>query len=222
MRADYYRKSPGADPLNVQLHTNADRVTRGGTWTGHSADLSVSAARGAGPHGLGRNAAGFPSGPGPVESPSDRLAGRKAGAVSTARQQTGHDHDRDAARRPGTRPNARCRGGLEAPQKKSSTPKAKKSAAGRNDAEGQPQKVDQQHDRDELTLIPAGEFLMGSSESDKDAKVDEKPQHRVRIHPAVLPGRDRGHRRPVPQRCRTPTGYKTEAEKDGKGGAGLE
>ena len=33
----------------------------------------------------------------------------------------------------------------------------------------------------ELVLIPAGEFLMGSPESDKDAYPSEKPQHRVRI-----------------------------------------
>ena len=33
----------------------------------------------------------------------------------------------------------------------------------------------------ELVLIPAGEFLMGSPDSDKDAAGDEKPQHRVRI-----------------------------------------
>ncbi len=32
-----------------------------------------------------------------------------------------------------------------------------------------------------LTLIPAGEFLMGSPDSDKDAEDDEKPRHRVRI-----------------------------------------
>ena len=32
-----------------------------------------------------------------------------------------------------------------------------------------------------LVLIPAGEFLMGSPDSDKDAQADEKPQHRVRI-----------------------------------------
>ena len=32
-----------------------------------------------------------------------------------------------------------------------------------------------------LVLIPAGEFLMGSPDSDKDAQTDEKPQHRVRI-----------------------------------------
>ena len=32
-----------------------------------------------------------------------------------------------------------------------------------------------------LVLIPAGEFLMGSPDSDKDAEDDEKPQHRVRI-----------------------------------------
>jgi formylglycine-generating enzyme required for sulfatase activity len=33
----------------------------------------------------------------------------------------------------------------------------------------------------ELVLIPAGEFLMGSLDSDKDAFPFEKPQHRVRI-----------------------------------------
>ena len=33
----------------------------------------------------------------------------------------------------------------------------------------------------EMVLIPAGEFMMGSPDSDKDAIADEKPQHRVRI-----------------------------------------
>ena len=33
----------------------------------------------------------------------------------------------------------------------------------------------------ELVLIPAGEFMMGSPDSDKDAAAAEKPQHRVRI-----------------------------------------
>jgi formylglycine-generating enzyme required for sulfatase activity len=33
----------------------------------------------------------------------------------------------------------------------------------------------------EMVLIPAGEFLMGSPDSDKLASIDEKPQHRVRI-----------------------------------------
>ena len=33
----------------------------------------------------------------------------------------------------------------------------------------------------EMVFIPAGEFLMGSPDSDKEAVDDEKPQHRVRI-----------------------------------------
>jgi formylglycine-generating enzyme required for sulfatase activity len=33
----------------------------------------------------------------------------------------------------------------------------------------------------EMVLIPAGEFMMGSPDSDKGAAKDEKPQHRVRI-----------------------------------------
>ena len=32
-----------------------------------------------------------------------------------------------------------------------------------------------------LKLIPAGEFMMGSPDNDKDAGIEEKPQHRVRI-----------------------------------------
>jgi hypothetical protein len=32
-----------------------------------------------------------------------------------------------------------------------------------------------------LALLPAGDFLMGSPESDPDAQLDEKPRHRVRI-----------------------------------------
>jgi formylglycine-generating enzyme required for sulfatase activity len=32
-----------------------------------------------------------------------------------------------------------------------------------------------------LTLIPAGEFMMGSPDSDRDALDDEKPRYRVRI-----------------------------------------
>jgi formylglycine-generating enzyme required for sulfatase activity len=32
-----------------------------------------------------------------------------------------------------------------------------------------------------LVLIPAGEFLMGSPDSDEEAFDNEKPQHRVRI-----------------------------------------
>ncbi len=70
-----------------------------------------------------------------------------------------------------------------------------------------------------LKLIPAGEFLMGSSDEDKDAEADEKPQHRVRItRPFFLGVHEvtRGQFR----RFVDEAGYQTEAEKDGKGGWG--
>ena len=34
-------------------------------------------------------------------------------------------------------------------------------------------------DGKEMVLVPAGEFLMGSTDADKDAQGDEKPQHKV-------------------------------------------
>jgi Sulfatase-modifying factor enzyme 1 len=44
-----------------------------------------------------------------------------------------------------------------------------------------PESITTQVGQIKLKRIPAGTFLMGSSEDDKDAYVDEKPQHRVRI-----------------------------------------
>jgi formylglycine-generating enzyme required for sulfatase activity len=70
-----------------------------------------------------------------------------------------------------------------------------------------------------LKLIPAGEFQMGSADDDKDAFNDEKPQHRVRITKPFYLGVTevtRGQFRVFVD----DTGYKTEAEKDGKGGYG--
>ncbi len=70
-----------------------------------------------------------------------------------------------------------------------------------------------------LMLIPAGEFLMGSPDTDKDAFDNEKPQHRVRItRPFYLGVHEvtRGQFR----RFVDDSGYQTEAEKDGKGGWG--
>jgi formylglycine-generating enzyme required for sulfatase activity len=70
-----------------------------------------------------------------------------------------------------------------------------------------------------LVLIPAGEFLMGSPDSDKDASDDEKPQHRVRITRPFYLGAT-----PVTvgqfRRVVEATGFRTEAETDGKGGVG--
>jgi formylglycine-generating enzyme required for sulfatase activity len=71
-----------------------------------------------------------------------------------------------------------------------------------------------------LVLIPSGEFLMGSPDSDKDAEDDEKPQHRVQITRPFYLGATEvtvgQFRRFVEQ-----TGYRTEAERDGEGGRGL-
>ncbi|MGP0069268.1 MAG: formylglycine-generating enzyme family protein [Isosphaeraceae bacterium] len=70
-----------------------------------------------------------------------------------------------------------------------------------------------------MKLIPAGEFLMGSPDSDKDASDDEKPQHRVRITQSFYLGMHQVTRGQF-GRFVEATRYQTEAEKDGKGGYG--
>jgi formylglycine-generating enzyme required for sulfatase activity len=70
-----------------------------------------------------------------------------------------------------------------------------------------------------LVLIPAGEFLMGSPDSDKDAGADEKPRHRVRITRPLYLGATEvtvGQFRKVVEA----SGVRTEAEASGKGGSG--
>ncbi len=69
-----------------------------------------------------------------------------------------------------------------------------------------------------LRLIPAGTFRMGSAAEDRDAEADEGPQHVVRIGAFYLGVTEvtRGQFR----RFVNETGYKTEAEQDGKGGWG--
>src|SRR5262249_1919671 len=68
-----------------------------------------------------------------------------------------------------------------------------------------------------LRLIPAGEFLLGSPDNDRDAFNDERPQHRVRItrpyYLGVYPV-TRGQFRQFVEAI----SYQTEAEKDGKDG----
>ncbi len=71
-----------------------------------------------------------------------------------------------------------------------------------------------------LTLIPSGEFQMGSDDSDRFAVFGgEKPRHRVRITRPFYLGTyevTKGQFRKFVD----DTGYKTDAEKDGKGGVG--
>ncbi len=67
-----------------------------------------------------------------------------------------------------------------------------------------------------LKLIPSGHFLMGSPETDPDALPEEKPAHMVEISAFYLGATEvtRGQFRRFISR----TGYKTDAEKLGKGG----
>ena len=68
-----------------------------------------------------------------------------------------------------------------------------------------------------LAVIPAGEFMMGSPDSDRDCLTDERPQHRVRI---TAPFNLAQHAVTVGQfRCFvTDTAYVTDAEKGEKKG----
>jgi formylglycine-generating enzyme required for sulfatase activity len=70
-----------------------------------------------------------------------------------------------------------------------------------------------------LKLIPAGQFLMGSPDNDKDAYDDEKPSHWVRINNPFYLGLTEVTRGQF-RRFVDDAGYRTEAEKDGKGGWG--
>jgi sulfatase modifying factor 1 len=70
-----------------------------------------------------------------------------------------------------------------------------------------------------LTLIPAGEFQMGSPGDDKEAFDGEKPRHQVRITKPFYLGIHEVTRGQF-RRFVDDAGYQTEAEKDGKGGWG--
>jgi formylglycine-generating enzyme required for sulfatase activity len=70
-----------------------------------------------------------------------------------------------------------------------------------------------------LKLVPAGEFLMGSPDSDPDAYASEKPQHHVRITKPFYLGIHQVTRGQF-RRFVEASGYKTEAERDGQGAFG--
>jgi len=75
-----------------------------------------------------------------------------------------------------------------------------------------------------LVLIPAGEFLMGSPETELENadkhEADESPQHRVRITKPFYLGSHEVTRRQFAQFVAAES-YRTEAERDGQGGYGL-
>jgi formylglycine-generating enzyme required for sulfatase activity len=69
-----------------------------------------------------------------------------------------------------------------------------------------------------LVPVPAGEFLMGSPETDPEARPNEKPRHRVMITRLFYLGAHEvtvGQFRAFVEK----TGYRTDAETDGKGGS---
>jgi formylglycine-generating enzyme required for sulfatase activity len=70
-----------------------------------------------------------------------------------------------------------------------------------------------------LVLIPAGEVMMGSPEGEKDAEDDQHPQHRVRITRPFYLGATEVTRCQF-RRFVDETAYRTEAERDGRGGHG--
>jgi formylglycine-generating enzyme required for sulfatase activity/serine/threonine protein kinase len=70
-----------------------------------------------------------------------------------------------------------------------------------------------------FTLIPPGEFVMGSPDSDVKARDHEKPQHRVRISKPFYLGVHEATRGQF-QQFVDATGYRTDAETNSKGGLG--
>jgi formylglycine-generating enzyme required for sulfatase activity len=71
-----------------------------------------------------------------------------------------------------------------------------------------------------LVRLDAGSFLMGSPDSDPDADSDEKPRHKVTLRQGFSIGKY-----PVTvgqfRRFAEDEGYRSEAEKDGRGGSGF-
>lgn len=72
-----------------------------------------------------------------------------------------------------------------------------------------------------LRLIPPGEYMCGSPDSDKDSIEAERPQHRVRITQAFLIGTHEVTRGQFRKYVEAES-FKTEAERDGKGAPGFD
>jgi formylglycine-generating enzyme required for sulfatase activity/serine/threonine protein kinase len=190
---DYYTELAAADPHGPD--GGSQRVYRGGCWL-YGPDLCRSAYREGRVPGVFGSDVGFRLALGQSGLRTDAQAG--AGSVASKLELANPAENRP----PSAGRNA-----------------AKSVPPATRPATSQPEHLTTRVGQIKLRLIPAGEFVMGSPKEEKDSYAPEKPQHRVRITKPFYLGVTevtRGQFRLFVDE----TGYKTEAEKDGKGGRG--
>jgi formylglycine-generating enzyme required for sulfatase activity len=194
--ARYYDQSPAVDPFGPSQVRN--RVLRGGMWWGVVHD-SRSAKRA-------------------NKAPSYR------DAFLGFRVARGIPLEATASRGPEKAPELdgtpAAAGASNVPPKKKATAITKKPSKGSrtNRAARLPKEITNSIGMP-LWGIPAGEFLMGAPDSDIDAQANAKPRHLVRITRPFYLGVNEvtvGQFRRVVEA----SGYRTQAEKDGKGSLG--
>jgi formylglycine-generating enzyme required for sulfatase activity len=153
----YYKESTAADDPRGPSGAS-DRVIRGGSWSDY-ARYCRSASRSRSAPADRRNYLGFRVARVPTPTPESFSSGYKPAKTTPQEGRAGINPPSSA---PGDTPTG---------------PKATPLAPIPSDPEYLTTAVGQT----KLKRIPAGTFLMGSPDDDKDAKDYEKPQHRVRI-----------------------------------------
>jgi formylglycine-generating enzyme required for sulfatase activity/serine/threonine protein kinase len=215
----YYDRSPAVDPRGPSQFRF--RVDRGGAWWG-APQANRSARRARLSPNEGRAWIGFRVARGiqPIATASrepektPEPAPVPGMATDSTAPQTKATASQELEKAPEPGPTQAAVADATGPQKKKNNATAKKSNSGRRTSRGgRPQEITNSIGM-RLRGIPAGEFLMGSPDSDVDAQEDEKPQHRVRISRPFYLGATEvtvGQFRHVVEA----TGYRTDAEKDG-------